>query len=206
MVSLFTINHRKGKTIAVVRSPWDLTSDWEVPSASHEPRLLAPPARPCSLFFPPSFWGSGTKRVGTLNAHTELASACHLGLRAVWKGGPTPPGLWSGGRARLCAQMAYCQHIGVEFMFINDLEQCQWIRRKFETPGVMQFTNEEKRTLLARLVRSTRCGPCGAGLATGLGGFGEWRQACDLLPVAAGPRAGLRSFCSGSGHPRSASA
>ncbi|XP_015423715.1 PREDICTED: 2-oxoglutarate dehydrogenase, mitochondrial isoform X1 [Myotis davidii] len=51
---------------------------------------------------------------------------------------------------------AYCQHIGVEFMFINDLEQCQWIRRKFETPGVMQFTSEEKRTLLARLVRSTR--------------------------------------------------
>ena len=52
--------------------------------------------------------------------------------------------------------MAYCQHIGVEFMFINDLEQCQWIRQKFETPGIMQFTNEEKRTLLARLVRSTR--------------------------------------------------
>lgn len=55
-------------------------------------------------------------------------------------------------------QMAYCQHIGVEFMFINDLEQCQWIRQKFETPGIMQFTNEEKRTLLARLVRSTRWG------------------------------------------------
>lgn len=29
-------------------------------------------------------------------------------------------------------------------MFINDLEQCQWIRKKFETPGVMRFTNEEK--------------------------------------------------------------
>ncbi|ETE71731.1 2-oxoglutarate dehydrogenase, mitochondrial [Ophiophagus hannah] len=53
-------------------------------------------------------------------------------------------------------EMAYCQHIGVEFMFINDLEQCQWIRQKFETPGIMQFSNEEKRTLLARLVRSTR--------------------------------------------------
>eukprot|EP00061_Rhincodon_typus_P010987 g35671.t1 len=52
--------------------------------------------------------------------------------------------------------MSYCQHIGVEFMFINDLEQCQWIRQKFETPSAMQFTNEEKRTLLARLVRSTR--------------------------------------------------
>lgn len=52
--------------------------------------------------------------------------------------------------------MAYCQHVGVEFMFINDLEQCQWIRQKFETPGLMQFTPEEKRTLLARMVRSTR--------------------------------------------------
>uniref|UniRef100_A0A8C5U5W4 2-oxoglutarate dehydrogenase complex component E1 n=1 Tax=Malurus cyaneus samueli TaxID=2593467 RepID=A0A8C5U5W4_9PASS len=49
-------------------------------------------------------------------------------------------------------EMAYCQHIGVEFMFINDLEQCQWIRQKFETPGIMQFTNEEKRTLLALLL------------------------------------------------------
>lgn len=52
--------------------------------------------------------------------------------------------------------MAYCQHIGVEFMFINDVEQCQWIRQKFETPGVMQFSLEEKRTLLARMIRSTR--------------------------------------------------
>uniref|UniRef100_A0A8C3VCX3 2-oxoglutarate dehydrogenase complex component E1 n=1 Tax=Catharus ustulatus TaxID=91951 RepID=A0A8C3VCX3_CATUS len=34
-------------------------------------------------------------------------------------------------------EMAYCQHIGVEFMFINDLEQCQWIRQKFETPGII---------------------------------------------------------------------
>uniref|UniRef100_A0A673MQB5 2-oxoglutarate dehydrogenase complex component E1 n=1 Tax=Sinocyclocheilus rhinocerous TaxID=307959 RepID=A0A673MQB5_9TELE len=53
-------------------------------------------------------------------------------------------------------EMAYCQHIGVEFMFINDLDQCQWIRQKFERPGVMQFSLEEKRTLLARMVRSTR--------------------------------------------------
>nr|XP_033502855.1 2-oxoglutarate dehydrogenase, mitochondrial isoform X1 [Epinephelus lanceolatus] len=53
-------------------------------------------------------------------------------------------------------EMAYCQHIGVEFMFINDVEQCQWIRQKFETPGVMQFSLEEKRTLLGRMIRSTR--------------------------------------------------
>lgn len=52
--------------------------------------------------------------------------------------------------------MAYCQHIGVEFMFINNVEQCQWIRQRFETPGVMQFSLEEKRTLLARMIRSTR--------------------------------------------------
>lgn len=44
-------------------------------------------------------------------------------------------------------------------MFINDVEQCQWIRQKFETPGVMQFSSEEKRTLLARLVRSMRSAP-----------------------------------------------
>ncbi|XP_069557206.1 2-oxoglutarate dehydrogenase complex component E1 [Brachyistius frenatus] len=53
-------------------------------------------------------------------------------------------------------EVAYCQHIGVEFMFINDVEQCQWIRQKFETPGIMRFTLEEKRTLLARMIRSTR--------------------------------------------------
>lgn len=63
------------------------------------------------------------------------------------------------GPALCVAQMSYCQHIGVEFMFINDLEQCQWIRQKFETPGVMQFTLEEKRTLLARMIRSTRSAP-----------------------------------------------
>uniref|UniRef100_A0A8D3EE65 Oxoglutarate dehydrogenase L n=1 Tax=Scophthalmus maximus TaxID=52904 RepID=A0A8D3EE65_SCOMX len=53
-------------------------------------------------------------------------------------------------------ETSYCGHIGVEFMFINNVDKCQWIRQKFETPGVMQFTNAEKRTLLARLVRSTR--------------------------------------------------
>lgn len=53
-------------------------------------------------------------------------------------------------------QMAYCQHIGVEFMFINDVQQCQWIRQKFETPGIMMFSLEDKRTLLGRMIRSTR--------------------------------------------------
>lgn len=40
-------------------------------------------------------------------------------------------------------------------MFINSLEQCNWIRKKFETPGVMNFAPEEKRLILARLTRAT---------------------------------------------------
>lgn len=48
----------------------------------------------------------------------------------------------------------YCNKIGVEFMFINSLEQCNWIRKKVEAPDSMKFTNEEKRLLLARLTRA----------------------------------------------------
>lgn len=40
-------------------------------------------------------------------------------------------------------------------MFINSLEQCNWIRQKFETPGVMHFSPEEKRLILARVTRAT---------------------------------------------------
>lgn len=50
---------------------------------------------------------------------------------------------------------AYCNKIGVEFMFINSLEQCNWIRQKFETPEVMSFSPEEKRLILARVTRAT---------------------------------------------------
>ncbi|KAL0107583.1 hypothetical protein PUN28_014709 [Cardiocondyla obscurior] len=52
-------------------------------------------------------------------------------------------------------EAAYCGHIGVEFMFINSLEQCNWIRQKMETPGIMEITNDEKRLILARLTRAT---------------------------------------------------
>lgn len=34
-------------------------------------------------------------------------------------------------------ERAYCNKIGVEFMFINSLEQCNWIRERFETPRIM---------------------------------------------------------------------
>lgn len=52
-------------------------------------------------------------------------------------------------------ERAYCNKIGVEFMFINSLEQCNWIRERFETPNIMTYTNDEKRLLLARLTRAT---------------------------------------------------
>lgn len=50
----------------------------------------------------------------------------------------------------------YCRNIGVEYMFINNLEQCDWIKKHFELPNIMDMTNDEKRTLMARLIRSTR--------------------------------------------------
>ncbi|KAH9498412.1 hypothetical protein Btru_008199, partial [Bulinus truncatus] len=53
-------------------------------------------------------------------------------------------------------QNVYCRSIGVEFMFINNLQQTDWIRRRFESPGIMQFSTEERRLIMARLIRSTR--------------------------------------------------
>ncbi|CAG5119058.1 unnamed protein product, partial [Candidula unifasciata] len=53
-------------------------------------------------------------------------------------------------------QNVYCRTIGIEFMFINNLQQTDWIRQKFEVPGSMQFSAEERRMLMARLIRSTR--------------------------------------------------
>ncbi|XP_060560262.1 2-oxoglutarate dehydrogenase complex component E1-like isoform X5 [Ruditapes philippinarum] len=50
----------------------------------------------------------------------------------------------------------YCDHIGIEFMFINNREQTDWIKQKFETPGVLEFNDEEKRLMLARVIRSQR--------------------------------------------------
>ncbi|XP_043191514.1 2-oxoglutarate dehydrogenase, mitochondrial-like isoform X1 [Amphibalanus amphitrite] len=52
-------------------------------------------------------------------------------------------------------EQAYCRSIGVEYMYINDLEQCSWIRQRIETPGVLSATKEQKRVLLARLARAS---------------------------------------------------
>lgn len=49
----------------------------------------------------------------------------------------------------------YCNHIGAEFMFINSLDQCNWIRQRLEVPGVTNLTSDQKRRTLKRLSRST---------------------------------------------------
>ncbi|XP_073951152.1 oxoglutarate dehydrogenase Nc73EF isoform X3 [Choristoneura fumiferana] len=51
-------------------------------------------------------------------------------------------------------EQAYCNNIGIEFMFINSLEQCNWIRQRMEPPGVTKMSPEQKRLMLARLTRS----------------------------------------------------
>ncbi|XP_052689627.1 2-oxoglutarate dehydrogenase complex component E1-like isoform X1 [Crassostrea angulata] len=50
----------------------------------------------------------------------------------------------------------YCKHIGIEYTHINNEEQTRWIREKFETPRIREFSKEEKHITLARLVRSQR--------------------------------------------------
>ncbi|XP_037299474.1 2-oxoglutarate dehydrogenase, mitochondrial isoform X3 [Manduca sexta] len=50
---------------------------------------------------------------------------------------------------------AYCNNIGIEFMFINSLEQCNWIRQRMEPPNVTKMSPDQKRLVLARLTRST---------------------------------------------------
>ena len=50
----------------------------------------------------------------------------------------------------------YCQSIGLEFMFINNLDKCNWIRQKFETPGSGRLERVEKQRTLKRLIRATR--------------------------------------------------
>ncbi|XP_019874477.2 2-oxoglutarate dehydrogenase complex component E1 isoform X3 [Aethina tumida] len=52
-------------------------------------------------------------------------------------------------------ELTYCRHIGVEFMFINSLEQCNWIRQRLETPGSTDLSADQKRLILARLTRAT---------------------------------------------------
>ncbi|CAG9813231.1 unnamed protein product [Phaedon cochleariae] len=53
-------------------------------------------------------------------------------------------------------EQTYCKHIGLEYMFINSVEKCDWLRQKFETPSATDISADEKRLTLARLTRATQ--------------------------------------------------
>ena len=50
----------------------------------------------------------------------------------------------------------YCRSIGLEYMYINNFDKCNWIRQQFESPGVGHLTADEKKRTLKRLIRATR--------------------------------------------------
>lgn len=50
----------------------------------------------------------------------------------------------------------YSRSIGLEYMYINNFDKCNWIRQQFETPGAGVLTAEEKKRTLKRLIRATR--------------------------------------------------
>ena len=47
----------------------------------------------------------------------------------------------------------YSNRIGLEYMYINNFDKCNWIRQKFETPGAGVLSVEEKKRTLKRLIR-----------------------------------------------------
>lgn len=51
-------------------------------------------------------------------------------------------------------KQVYCNKIGLEYMYINSLEKCDWIRERFETPGIMNIPAEEQQNALKRLIRA----------------------------------------------------
>ncbi|KIH60595.1 oxoglutarate dehydrogenase (succinyl-transferring), E1 component [Ancylostoma duodenale] len=50
----------------------------------------------------------------------------------------------------------YCTTTGVEYMHLNNLEQQDWIRQRFEAPRVTELSHDQKKVLFKRLIRSTK--------------------------------------------------
>jgi 2-oxoglutarate dehydrogenase E1 component len=50
----------------------------------------------------------------------------------------------------------YSKTIGLEYMYINNFDKCNWIRQQFETPGAGVLSVEEKKRTLKRLIRYAR--------------------------------------------------
>lgn len=44
----------------------------------------------------------------------------------------------------------YSRSIGLEYMYINNFDKCNWIRQQFEMPGAGELAPEEKKRTLKR--------------------------------------------------------
>ncbi|KDQ56423.1 hypothetical protein JAAARDRAFT_36583 [Jaapia argillacea MUCL 33604] len=53
----------------------------------------------------------------------------------------------------LCKRL-YCGAVGIQYVHINDTEQCDWIRERVEVPKPWNYTIDEKRMILDRLIWS----------------------------------------------------
>ncbi|XP_040578624.1 2-oxoglutarate dehydrogenase-like, mitochondrial [Lepeophtheirus salmonis] len=73
-----------------------------------------------------------------------------------------PPTTWIGGKEKSLPlkeiikrlENVYCGSIGAEFMHIHNLDEVNWIRKRLETPGILDMSVDEKKRLLARISRS----------------------------------------------------
>jgi 2-oxoglutarate dehydrogenase E1 component len=50
----------------------------------------------------------------------------------------------------------YSRSIGLEYMYINNFDKCNWIRQQFELPSSGVLSVEDKKRTLKRLIRATR--------------------------------------------------
>lgn len=52
-------------------------------------------------------------------------------------------------------ERVYCHKIGLEFMFMTNKDEVNWLKEQFETPNAQEFSKEEKLLILERLTRAT---------------------------------------------------
>ncbi|CAF1045271.1 unnamed protein product [Didymodactylos carnosus] len=50
----------------------------------------------------------------------------------------------------------YCRTIGLEYMYINSYEKCNWIRHRFEDPSLKKLTVNEIERSVKRLIRASK--------------------------------------------------
>jgi 2-oxoglutarate dehydrogenase complex dehydrogenase (E1) component-like enzyme len=50
----------------------------------------------------------------------------------------------------------YCQTIGLEYMYINSYEKCNWIRQRFEDPAQKKIGVKDIERSVKRLIRASK--------------------------------------------------